>query len=334
MIYGRYRDHGYQARTLESKGAAQCLPEDVTAAQAFEMAGLSFNVAQTTPQILTPNGISTAPEFAAVYREDTGKILGIQSNKYAPVQNSDIARIFDQLDGIAVIESALCCREGRRLYVTARIGADEEITSGDRLRRYLHVFNSHDGGTSVGAFFTDRRLACANQIAGNIRAASSRGNAQALTFKHTSGVTEFVRNLPAFIDCQRHQFRSDVDSYRQLTHLTVTPEIVQRALAETYSAELARPIKDKHTKENRARTVKELRAFRSITSLFQGFARGADLPGFHGTAWGLLNAITEHETHGGNLSNTDKARQRLEALYHGTAGGRIEKARHSLLAMV
>lgn len=336
LVQKKYQDHGYASRTMQSRAACPCLPEDVTALQALELAGLNWKVEKAVPQIMTPNGISYAENSTALYRSDTGKILGIHSDAYEPVQNTTIAAIFDSLGSRAVIESALSCRDGRRIYVTARIDAEEEITPGDRLRRYLHVFNSHDGGTSFGAFFTTQRLACANQMSGNIRRAGrkAKDESKAMTFKHTRGVQQFAEELPQRIDMQRLQFRSEVESLRDLTRISMTEELARRILEVTYADKLATPIRDKQTGQKRPRHLYDLKERREILTLADGLAHGSELPGFRGSAWGFLNSITEYETHGGNLSNPEKARKRLEALYNGAAGHRIELARNACLALV
>jgi len=46
--------------------------------------------------------------------------------------------------------------------------------------------------------------------------------------------------------------------------------------------------------------VEKTKAFQSIMALFNGQAIGNELPEAEGTAWGLLNAVTEHVDHGLN----------------------------------
>jgi hypothetical protein len=50
----------------------------------------------------------------------------------------------------------------------------------------------------------------------------------------------------------------------------------------------------KGVKVVKPKPVEETRGFRQIMALFQGEALGASLTDANGTAWGLLNAVTQH----------------------------------------
>lgn len=58
---------------------------------------------------------------------------------------------------------------------------------------------------------------------------------------------------------------------------------------------------------NQEYDVRKSKGFTGIINLFNGAGQGAELDGVAGTAWGIVNAVTEYYDHG-NVARTDDAR--------------------------
>lgn len=365
MVYGRYKENGYQVNPLVSQAGGTLITEQLSAAEAFRLANADFKVRKSVVSyahdvtdfvdavddegapLYEDDGITrqkmpvtttearVSKDHCALVREDTGDCLGIMGSNYTPVQNDALILMFDYLRENVEIDNILTIRQGRKVFVSARCDIEGEVTAGDKVRRYLHAFNSFDGSSAFGVFFSDVRLQCANQINYLCNKGASRAKSEgaALVMRHTRSVEAFAQALPQLINVEQQKFETDLNRLRPLTTLKLNGAMVKNVLEHTYSDDLARPITDKDSGKKRPRTLADLPQVNVIRSHFSGETGfGVD----SSSAYGLFQAITQYETHdAGRLKdNTERARARLESLWGGSGAKRIEKARESLLALV
>ena len=338
-VYGRYRDRGYSVNPLIGR-VGTMVPENASASEAFAIAGLDWNAQKQPVYYLGADGPVMSPDHCAIVRTDNHTCLGIHGIGYTPVQNTALVNLLDYLREDVRIENVLSIRGGRKVFATASIDTEDEVVPGDRVRRYLHLFNSHDGSSGFGVFFSDVRLACANQLAyltGKAVGTAVREGV-GLRRKHTASVTQFAQQLPQLIDLERRSFRQSISELRDLTNVQLTTEIARRVLEATYADKLATPIKDKTSGDKRDRTIADLKEVEIIRSHYAGDTGLGirNTPGVAGTLYGLFNAITQAETHdvGRAKDETERARTRLESLWGGNSAKRIDQARQACLALV
>ena len=74
------------------------------------------------------------------------------------------------------------------------------------------------------------------------------------------------------------------------------------------AAQLKAEWREQGSHEDREERLQESLALRSIIRLFDGAARGAEFKSANGTAWGLLNAVTEYYDHEAGSKTGDKSR--------------------------
>ena len=338
MVYGRYRDRGYAVNPLIDR-VGTAIPENVTARDAFEIAGLNWSAERRPVTFMGQDGPLTSTEHVAIVRSDTDGLLGIHGSAYTPVQNDALVRILDYLHEDVTTENVLSIRNGRKIFATASIRTEDEVVPGDKVRRYLHLFNSHDGSSGFGVFFSDVRLACANQLAYLTGKAAGRAVAKGtgIRCKHTASVTQFAEQLPQLISLERRSFAQSIDELRDLTNVQLNTEIARRVLEATYADKLATPYKDK-SGATRPRTLGDIPEVATVRSHYAGDTGLGirEIPGVAGTLYGLFNAITQCETHdvGRAKDETERARTRLESLWGGTGAKRIDRAREACLALV
>lgn len=338
IVSGRYRDLGYATNPLIGQ-LGTMIPERVSAYEAFRIADLAWEVEKRPVFYMGADGPVESPEHCSIVRRDTEGCLGIHGSGYTPVQNQALINVLDYLREDIKIENVLSIRGGRKVFATASIACEGEVLPGDRVRRYIHAFNSFDGSSGFGVFFSDVRLACANQLnyltGRGMSAALSEG--AGLRMKHTASVTAFAEKLPHMIDLQRRAFDTSLAELRSLTELQLTPELAKRILESTYADKLATPIKDKETGAKRDRTLADLPEIGKIRSHYSGgTGLGFDIPGVRGTAYGMFQAITQFETHdtGRSKDAIERARTRLESLWGGQSAKRIDRAREACLALI
>lgn len=340
-IYGRYRDHGYSAQPLTAQVGSIVTP-GISNSEAFREAGLDWTADKRPAFFMGPDGPLPSPEHCSVVRSDNDALLGIHGKGYTPVQNTALIEVLDYLREDASLESVLSIRNGRKVFATAAMKCSAEVLPGDEVRRYLHIFNSHDGSSSFGIFFSDVRLVCANQLnyltGAAMGAAAGSGSGTGLRRKHTSSVTDFVNGLPGRIDLQRRAFRSEVDALQSLTKIPLTVGKARSILEATFADKLAKPITPRGETEARPRTLADLPEFETINAHYRGPSGLGitGLPGAEGTVYGLYNAITQFYTHdAGRAKDTiERSRARLEALWGGDSAKRLERTRQACLALV
>jgi phage/plasmid-like protein (TIGR03299 family) len=338
LVYGKYRERGYAVNPLTAQ-VGTLVPENVSASEAFEIAGLNWTAEKRPVYFLGADGPIQSRDHCSIVRSDNDQCLGIHGSGYTPVQNSALINLLDYLREDIQIESVLAIRGGRKVFATASISTEGEVVPGDRIRRYIHLFNSHDGSSGFGAFFSDVRLFCANQLTHLTGKASTQAvsDGSGLRRKHTSSVTAFASSLPQLINLERRSFAQTLDQMRALTTVQLTPEIARRVLEATFADKLATPIRDRTTDTKRPRTLADLPEVETIRSHYAGSTgMGTQLEGVRGTAYALFNSITQFETHdaGRAKDETERARARLESLWGGSSAKRIDRAREACLALV
>lgn len=102
--------------------------------------------------------------YKANLRETDGRVLGVVTDRYRIVQNSEAFAFTDSLLGEGVrYETAGSLQNGRRVWILARL-TENYIISGDRVSPYLVFSNSHDGSGSIKVAMTPIRVVCQNTL--------------------------------------------------------------------------------------------------------------------------------------------------------------------------
>jgi phage/plasmid-like protein (TIGR03299 family) len=134
-----------------------------TIEEAIRLAGLDWTVS-TKPVALIDGGIPV-PSHRAVVRDSDGRILGMVGKDWRPLQNRPAFEWFNPIlaSGAATLETAGSLRDGARVFILAKIGADPVPDDGVALDDLLS--NGHDGTLAARVGFTDTRVVCANTLA-------------------------------------------------------------------------------------------------------------------------------------------------------------------------
>lgn len=142
-------------------GLGTMVQEAPTSADALVLAGLDWKVIQKT--IETEDRIPV-PGFKANIRDSDGQVLGVVSDRYRVVQNTEAFAFSDELLGEGVsYETAGSLQNGRRTWLLARL-PQRYIISGDEITPYMVFMNSHDGSGSIKAAMTPIRVVCQNTL--------------------------------------------------------------------------------------------------------------------------------------------------------------------------
>ena len=226
--------------------------------------------------------INAFPEQKVLYRSDTKAPLSVVSKRFQVVQPGEILEFYRDLTACNgfELETAGVLRKGRKFWALARTGQSTTLKGRDKVDGYLLLATACDGTLATTAQFTSVRVVCNNTLAialGNSRSAikvphRSQFNPEAV--KRQLGITVsswdgFVARMKALVDCQM-----DPDSVEALLRRVLT-----------------------YTAADGKNAVVNEQALASVRSLYEGGGRGARMASSRGTAWGVLNSVTEYVDH-------------------------------------
>ena len=142
-------------------GLGTMVAEAPTSAAALRLAGLDWMVVQE-PVYTGYNEMVKG--YKANVRSSDRKVLGVVSDRYKVVQNTDAFSFTDELLGKGVrYETAGSLQEGKKVWLLARLPR-EYIIAGERISPYLVFSNTHDGSGSVKVAVTPVRVVCNNTL--------------------------------------------------------------------------------------------------------------------------------------------------------------------------
>lgn len=257
-----------------------------------------------------------------ITRSDTGDELAIVGPDYNVVQPREVMEFFRDLteeEGWH-IQTAGVLRGGKKLWVMAgRDDLRDQPSKGDSLLGRLLLATSLDGSMKTHCAFVAERVVCANTLAialnetGRTRIeVSHRSIFDAASIKRRMGLVDSAWDR--FMNRTRKlaQFHMEepqaIDVLRKVFGAPSTGEAIDLSWLQFGADALIGPdpeIDDEDVRENRN--------VERALALWQGEARGSQHKGSVGTAWGLLNAVTELVDHEiGRTSDT-----RLDSAWFG-----------------
>jgi phage/plasmid-like protein (TIGR03299 family) len=266
-------------------GLGRILDNPPTTEEAIRCAGLDWEV-KLVPLTAKLDGeeLQDIDRWATVRATDR-KVLGTVGGTYRPLQNVDAFKFFQPaLDaGEAHLETAGSLREGRRVWVLARLKQDPiEIVPGDAVMSYILLSNGHDGSMAVRAGFSSIRVVCANTLA-----AAHEGQAsKLLRVRHTENTAKTLDEVRDIMDLGRREFVASTEKMRALARKGVNVEDLKEYVRLVFQPKVTMTTET----EQKAKCD---RLMGKIIPLFE-VGRGNDMPGVKGTMWAAYNAVNEY----------------------------------------
>jgi phage/plasmid-like protein (TIGR03299 family) len=253
-------------------------------------------------------------ESKVLYRSDTNAALSVVGQRYKVVQPSEILEFYRDLTEKSgfELETAGVLRGGRKIWALARTGQSTAIKGTDVSNGYVLLATACDGTLATTAQFTSVRVVCNNTLA-----VALDGRQKSVKVPHR---TDFD---PVAVKRQLGISVSAWDSFmyimKGLSDRKVNDADVSRFLCQVFSDES----KEVPSFNERAAAATKL--------LFDGAGRGAEQQSAKGTAFGLLNSVTEFIDH---MRRARGADYRLESAWFGQGALLKQKALDQSLAMI
>lgn len=244
-----------------------------------------------------------------LYRSDTFSPLSVVSKRYKVVQPAEVLEFYRDLvsAGGFELETAGVLKGGKKLWALAKTGQETLLKGGDKVKAYLLLATSCDGTLCTTAQFTSVRVVCNNTLQ---MAVGDTGGA--VKVPHS---TQFDPQLvKQALGLGLSSWESFVSDMRQLSERKVN-----KFEAMNY---LINVLGDRAVPFNEQPNTK---AIQSVYALFNGNGKGSDLTSAAGTAWGLLNGVTEYVDQHRRARSSD---YRLDSAWFGPGAALKEKAFH------
>jgi len=297
------------------------------------------NVAPHQDLLAPPRSPQTRgfPRRQVLYRSDNQHGLGVVSNRYHAVQPREVLNFFARFmdrQGFAM-SAAGTMRKGAVLWATAKTGQNGAMKDGDELSQYVLLSTSCDGSSATEVRLTQVRVVCANTLALARNAAPSVKLPHSIRFN----VDNMHKNLAEMeLGALQMPFDEFMATARRLAERQVSVQKTQDFLAAVTARMRSGFMAAKFDPavcladqafEPQSELLQKSDAFTTMLRLFEGEGRGADLRGSRGTAWGLLNAVTEYVDH----HNKGNRRQDVSDRYYSAWMGRGKSLKQEALAM-
>lgn len=151
----------FYTRVAPWHGLGVCVESALNSTEAIKKSGLNWNVIQRP--IMTDN-YTAIPGYKANIRDMDEKVLGVVTDRYKVVQNSEAFAFTDALLGEGVrYETAGALQDGRKIWLLAKL-PDKYIIEGEQIEPYLVFSSSHDGNGSIKVAMTPVRVVCQNTL--------------------------------------------------------------------------------------------------------------------------------------------------------------------------
>ena len=261
--------------------------EAVTSEEALKLAGLNWEVEQHPIQVC---GGSKIENYRANIRSTDGKVLGVVSNRYKIVQNTDAFSFTDELIGGDVYyETAGSLKEGKKIWLLARMPEVKIID--DAIEPFLCFSNTHDGTGAIRVCMTPIRVVCNNTLNLALKNAKRQWST-----RHIGNLEVKMEEARMCLDLA-DDYMGELAAYAdRLANTAVSNEKINEILDELF------PVSEDDSLRKKT-SVKRLKD-EYMVCYFR-----PDIAQFIDTAWGAVNAMSDMITHSAPLRQTETYRE-------------------------
>lgn len=276
----------FYVRETPWHGLGTRVEEALTSDEALKIAGLNWQVEQT--DVYTENNI-LIPGYKANRRNTDGSILGIVSNKYKIVQNTEAFEFTDAIvgeteDGVVKYETAGSLAGGKRIWLLAKMPTKNIV--GDDVEPYMFFSNSHDGTGAIKIGMTPIRVVCQNTLNMAMNTAKRQWST-----KHVGDMQSKLEEARhCLMMANEYMINLDIEADK-LANKKLYEDQIEEILDAMF------PVSEDAT-ERKKNNVLEFR---------KTFWKAYDMPDiakFKDSAWKAVNAMSDVVTHSAPLRNT------------------------------
>ena len=249
-------------------------------------AGLDWEIESSEVRFVSGNGnlgaIHAFPDQRVLYRSDTKAPLAVVSSRYQIVQPAEILEFYRDLTlaGNFELETAGSLLGGRKFWALAKTGHTGVLKSKDEIQGYLLLATACDGTLATTAQFTAVRVVCANTLK--------------VALGESTGAVKVPHRSQFDAQAVKRQLGIAVSSWDAF--MVRTKALAERKVTDSAAEAFFRKVLTYPAPDRDGQVVNE-RAMKAVSELYAGRGKGSTLSSAAGTAWGVLQAVTEFCDH-------------------------------------
>ncbi|MFB2707254.1 DUF932 domain-containing protein [Marinobacter shengliensis] len=301
------------------------LGNELTSNQPLEVwakqAGLDWQIQESPVRYVTNASgtlgeILSYPDSKVLYRSDTKAPLSVVGNRFKVVQPEEILEFYRDLTEVSgfELETAGVLKGGRKMWALARTGQSGMLKGNDQTNAYVLLATACDGTMATTAQFTSIRVVCNNTLAVALKGST----ANAVKVKH---------NTAFDADLVKKQLGISVSAWDDFMYRLKTLSERKVKVTEARNYFLKVFTDDSGTGVGKTNE----RSMAKALGLYEGEGIGANLASSEGTAYGLLNAVTEFIDHQRRAKTVD---HRLDSAWFGTGAALKSRALEQAMSLV
>ena len=288
-----------------------------------QKAGMDWTICETPVRYMTEQAgslgsIMSFDEQKVLYRSDTKAPLSVVSGRYQVVQPKAVLEFYRDLTEISgfELETAGVLKEGKKFWALARTGKETALKGNDLVKGYLLLATSFDGTLATTATPTTVRVVCNNTLTIALNGASS-----AIKVPHSTSFD--ARQVKKQLGIAVSQWDSFMYRMKTLSERKVKSHEAMNYFLKVLC------LTDQHV--DPAQGLINERALKKVQAMYEGQGHGSELASASGTAWGLLNAVTEFVDHEKRARSQE---YRLDSAWFGQGANLKQRALDHALQLV
>lgn len=283
-------------------------------------AGMDFEIKQTDVLFNAANGdgnllnLRSNSDATVLYRSDNNEPLSVVSKRYKVVQPKDVLGFYRDLVSVGgfELETAGILKGGKKLWALAKTGQETLLPDLDKVKAYLLLATSCDGSLATTAQFTSIRVVCNNTL--QMAVGESKG---AVRVPHSTMFDPAAVKLELGLGMS--SWETFMASIKAMSNRPVNKFEAMSYLVNVLG-DPALPLNDQPNQK----------AIQTVYGLYSGEGKGSKLQSANGTAWGLVNGVTEYVDSHRRARNQD---YRLDSAWFGQGAQIKGKAFEQAMAL-
>jgi phage/plasmid-like protein (TIGR03299 family) len=260
----------------------------MTSAEALQLSGQNWEVVKRLAYARNP--ITNAVEeigSCALYRSDNGGLLGVVGQDYEPIGNAVQFQMIDYLleaENGSHYDTAGCLGRGERVWALARIPALDLNVSGDKHESYLLACTSHDMSLAFTLKLVSTRVVCQNTLS-----MALAGNGTLAKIRHTKSALDRIERAKRYMLVVKDNSRTLEQKLNILAQRRMTRDSMTSVLDRLFP--VSKDENGQATRQTRRENI-----LSDVLACYESNDGNANRE-IRGTAYNLLNAITEYTDH-------------------------------------
>lgn len=286
-------DFLFSTREKPWHGLGIVIQEAPDSKEALKIAKLDWLVEQRKIYQQTKNGMEIIPKLLGNFRSDTNHCLGVVTQKYKVIQNHEAFAFTDALLGEGVrYETAGSLDNGGRVWMLAKTDKVEILE--DIIEPFLVFTHGHDGKNSVKVSMTPVRVVCNNTLNLALNTAKRSWNTI-----HMGNIQDKLEEAKRTLGLSQQYMIALKDKAEEMERIKISDEGVKDFINELFK------INEEKMSNREKNNIQLVR-----NNLWSVYSTTKDIQKFRGSAWGVINAVSDLVGHAEPLRRTSTYREK------------------------